>query len=133
MNRIYLTLGLLASLGSGVQAQTTSLQANIPFDFQIGKVQMPAGQYELKSRTHALWLYETRTRKSAIVMTVPASRSETPEKGVIKFNRYGDEYFFAGAWAPEASVGSTVPKSAREKELASRRVEASPTAVALRK
>ena len=135
MRRIHVTLSLLASLCSGLQAQTAIMRANIPFDFQFGKTQMPAGEYKVQyaSGSHVLWLYETHTNKAAAALTTPASRSETSDNGVLRFNHYGDEYFFAGVWASQAREGSTVPRSAREKELASRVRKVEPTVVALRK
>ena len=135
MTRIYIALGVLASLCSGLQAQTRNLSAKIPFDFQIGSVHMPAGDYRLEYAPSAnvLWLHESKTRTSAAVMTVPVSQKSVSEDAVITFNRYGDEYFFAGVWGPQATRGSIVPKSPREKELASGLLRPEPTVVALRK
>lgn len=135
MTRIYIALGVLASMCLGLQAQTRNMSAKIPFDFQIGKIQMPAGDYRLEYAPSAkvLWLHEAKTHKSAALMTIPVSQKSASENGVLKFNRYGDEYFFAGVWGPQAMVGGAVPKSPREKELASGARRSEPTIVALRK
>src|SRR5579862_2707288 len=122
MIRTYFTLGVLALLCSGLQAQNPNMQATIPFDFQIGKTHLPAGDYHLTyaPSTKLLWLFEARTHKGAAILTIPVERNAASDTGMLKFNRYGDEYFFAGVWGPNSVDGSTVVKSSREKELAGR-------------
>jgi hypothetical protein len=70
-------------------------------------------------------------KRAAYVLTVPESRSNESRAGVLKFRCYGDSYFLAGVWSPNSAVGGALPKSGREKEIASRRELAQPTAIAL--
>lgn len=131
MTRLLVVAGLLAALAcSGLQAQTV-MKANIPFDFQLGKNAMPAGEYQISCSPFVLVMRNVDGHGSAIVLTIPKSRAKASETGLLQFNRYGNSYFFAGAWTANSADGSTVPTTSREKELARRAGLIEPTAVAL--
>jgi hypothetical protein len=132
MIRLNLSIGLLAFACVGLEAQTSTMQASIPFAFQINKTQMPAGEYVINYSRQILTLREERTHKTAVVLTVPDSRGKMGENGLLVFNRYADEYFFSKVWAPNSSTGGALLKTPRERELASRAGEAQPTAIASR-
>ena len=121
MTRLYLALGLLALfVGLGLQAQTGVLNANIPFDFQVGNSLMPAGEYSIDCSGHLIALRASDGKHAAMALTMPVSRAKAPTTGVLEFHRYGDAYFFAGVWAPNSPDGGALPTTPREKELASR-------------
>ena len=131
MSRLLVVVGLFASLACpGMKGQ--DLKANIPFDFQLGKQSMPAGEYRIYFKSQTLTMKCEDGRHNAIVLTIPESRATTKAQGSLKFNRYGDSYFFSSVWLPGKSEGGGVHKSVREKDVA-RRMEAisSQTAVAL--
>jgi hypothetical protein len=61
-----------------------------------------------------------RNSDSTFLVTNPLlNLNAAPNKYVLKFNRYGDEYFLSQIWAGEN--GSEVPRTAREKQLAKAR------------
>ena len=132
MTRLLVVTGLFAALAcSGLQGQTI-MTANIPFDFQLGKNAMPAGEYQITYSAHMLVVRSEDRNHNAIVLTIPKAREKASEKGVLQFHRYGDSNFFAGVWAANSAEGSTVVTTSREKELARRTGSLEPTAVALR-
>ena len=133
MSRLLVVAGLFASLVSPVLiAQDHQMTANIPFDFQIGKASMPAGEYRIYFKSQTLTLRCQDLRHNAVILTIPQSRGTVKEKGTLRFNRYGETYFFSEVWLPGVSDGGSVMKSPREKDVA-RRMEAAgdQTAVAL--
>jgi hypothetical protein len=119
MKRLHFAVGLFAALAcSGLQAQT-SMRANIPFEFQMGKTTFPAGDYEFKYSSHLLVVrQELGDHTTAMVVTLGASRLKPPETGIVEFNRYGGSYFLAKIWTPGSPDGGALPKTSREKELA---------------
>jgi hypothetical protein len=132
MKHAHLLMWLFAGLTCvGLQAQTT-MTANIPFDFQLGRSAMPAGQYQISYSPGMLRLQNFHANKSAVVMTVPKERKQTPKTGLMEFNHYGDTYFFAGIWAPNSASGDTVLKTTQEEELARRLGPIQPAGIALK-
>ena len=132
MKRVSLLLpvaGVLACMA--MEAQTTVLTANIPFRFQIGKDEMPAGKYRIDYTTRVLTVSCPAERKAVMVLTTPSSRDKTPETGLLLFHRYGDTYFLSGVWKPGSSDGAGIVRSSREKELARRMGTPRPATVAL--
>jgi hypothetical protein len=119
MKRLHLAVGLLAAMaGSGLQAQVL-LEANVPFEFRMGEVNFPAGDYEFKCSGHLLAVHQERgDRSTAMSLTLPVSRMKAPETGVVEFKRYGDTYFLAKIWSPNSPDGAALPKTPLEKELA---------------
>jgi hypothetical protein len=121
MKRLHFAVGLFAALAcSGLQAQTV-MRANIPFEFRMGETAFPAGDYVFKYSAHLLVVHEEQgDRSTAMSLTIPVSRVKAPETAIVEFTRYGDAYFLAKIWTPASSDGGALPKTSREKELASR-------------
>ena len=117
-----LAMSTVAMLGTtGLYAQT-GVVANVPFNFTVDTVRMPAGDYTLLPTSHTsgvIQLQNRETGKSALVnaqSTLSAYRSKGQESGVIIFHRYGDRYFFAEVWTPNGLRGRTNP-SKLEREI----------------
>jgi hypothetical protein len=59
---------------------------------------------------------------AAWLLGIPESRASAPnktDKGELVFHKYGDEYFLATIWTPNA-MGYSIPMSRHEKALANR-------------
>jgi len=125
MTRLILAAGLFAAtLGASLHAQTMDLKANIPFDFRIGNAEFPSGEYSVR---------HSGDHKGGYFMTVGTDRPATSTSAAsLLFVRYGDAYFLSKVWTPESSVAQALPKTSREKELASHIGQLGTTSVALR-
>jgi hypothetical protein len=121
MKRLHFAVGFLAALAcSGLQAQTR-LEANIPFEFRMGKTTLPAGDYLFDYSSRLLIVHQEDGHHTAVMtLTSPVSRTKAPATGIVEFNRYSDAYFLSKIFTAGSPEGEAVPKSAREKELASR-------------
>jgi hypothetical protein len=121
MTRLAFVAGLFASLACFcLHAQTIDLRANIPFDFRMGEVLMPAGEYKIHQSAGILTVRSESGSPAAVTLTLPASRKVASTDGTLVFNRYGDSYFLTTVWTPNSRGGITLPKSSREKELVAR-------------
>jgi hypothetical protein len=112
----------LSVIAAGVcRAQSRSIEANVPFAFEVGKVSMAAGSYRVESMpTGAGSLEVLRTTSGeprlAIFAMATASKSEAPTPALV-FHRYGNRYFLAQIRTGDGHAREVFP-SQQEKELA---------------
>ena len=121
MKRLLVAMGLLASISvCPLLAQTVVLKGKVPFDFHVGSVDMPAGEYTVQQSGSIVTVRTAEGRTvTAAYLTLP-TRAEARRDGTMVFNRYGDEYFLTKVWIPNSTEGRALPTSKREKELISR-------------
>lgn len=109
---------LLAALSLHAQSPQ-SVVAKIPFNFQAGKVMLPAGEYEVDTRLGPgiVRLASHEQKAAAILLTINKYSAVPDTRARLVFNRYDNEYFLAQVWNG-AGTGREFPKSKREKEIA---------------
>jgi hypothetical protein len=119
---------VLMTAGS-LNAQTSPVTANIPFDFSAGKVSFPAGEYKVKEIS-TLGALSVVGQGSAIgiVNSLRAQSNSRSASTRLLFHRYGNRYFLYQIWVQGEDTGRELPMTPVEKELAS---NATPTAVAI--
>jgi hypothetical protein len=122
-------LSLLLVAGSAI-AQTVHVRGKVPFNFAVGNKTLPAGTYDIRTTSSdgKILLLQARDGKSSMIVGSNAAESlKNAEKTKLVFNQYGSQYFLAEIWVRGATLGRQLPKTSREKELASdltqRRVE----------
>jgi hypothetical protein len=104
---------------SAVQAQSSLLKADIPFDFFVGGEILPAGLYDLKLIAGSV--IQVRSDKGStamVVMTIPSSSSLKAPEPFLVFNRYGNDHFLSEVRWSGYSIGRALIKSSIERELA---------------
>jgi len=113
-------IGLLASLGTQVSAQTFRLRADIPFEFKAGETTLPAGTYVIESTRMAgvLLLSGAEGQKSLyLACSTKVATKDAPSE--LRFRRYNNNYFLASAsttW--NDGVHIELPKTRLQKEQA---------------
>jgi len=120
-----LALSAVAVLGTtGMYAQTRAV-ANIPFQFTVNTVSLPAGEYSLQAFPGAngvLRITNLDTSRTVMVMA-PATGStykgEPTGTGKVIFHRYGDPYFFSEVWSPGGLRGRAQPPKLEQELRAS--------------
>jgi len=134
MKRLCLAAALLTvAFSMGVQAQILDARAEVPFDFWLGQKLMPAGGYSIYHMGGGVVLLrdENGNRAGVMLLADRVSRPEPHQDAKWEFTRYGDVYFLSKIWTANQRDGYGIPKSAREKELASRSVPPKTTDIAL--
>ena len=130
MKRLLVLTTLFGAIAcSSLEAQT--LEAKIPFAFNVGATAMPAGEYRIHYSNHIMTMQSKTDYRTVNVLVLPKSRSSQKKEGVLEFRCYGNARFFSGIWAPNSSSGEGLVQSSRERELASRSAQAQPTVIAL--
>ena len=99
-----------------VHAQSTILTANVPFAFNIGDKQLPAGAYAVREMDRATLIQSRDGKNSALGIYAYAGPSKADETKLV-FNKVGDYYFLAQIWTSARGQGLAVPESKLEKEL----------------
>ena len=122
-------LVLVGSMAVAAQAQTsgrTQLIAHIPFQFNVGKTALPAGEYSVRQVNPdsdcGVLLLSSRDGNASAMIQVGSVIGKAPETAKLTFHRYGNKYFFAQAWIDGDNTGMQAPRSkaerAAESELA---------------
>lgn len=118
----YMTLAAVALVLMSLApayAQKTAATVNIPFNFTVDDVRMPAGEYLITSPSEKV-ISIHRVGGPDVKVTVTTSGSATRTHGPAKlaFHRYGNAYFVAVAWMPNSDHAQEFFTSASEIEVA---------------
>lgn len=125
----YLTLTIavmmfLAVVTVTAEAQvfgSQTMRARIPFAFNVGKTNLPAGEYTItvlnpNSDRKVLQIRSADGRRSALIHTAGVN-TNTTDNAKLVFNRYGSRYFFSRAqMAGEATTLAAVKSRAERSE-----------------
>ena len=99
-----------------VNAQSTILTASVPFAFNIGAKQLPAGAYAVREMDRATLIQSKDYKESALGIYNYAGPSKADETKLV-FNKIGDHYFLAQIWTSARGEGLQIPESKLEKEM----------------
>jgi hypothetical protein len=94
--------GLTIALACGAAAQAQTVDVNVPFDFQVHGVTLPAGRYSVDTDMNS-GIVELRRDKGpaagALVSTIPAGGHDPAgNKPSLTFSRGEDGYRLTGIW-----------------------------------
>lgn len=126
-----------AVLGTTALHAQNRVTADVPFDFTVQSVTLPAGTYaiqSLSSNNGMIRILNLETRKSVVTLasdTLSTYPGKAGESAKLIFHRYGDRYFFAEVWTPNGLRGQAAP-SRLERELRAGSTERQMASVALR-
>jgi hypothetical protein len=101
LNTLVAILILVGALTVSAQAQTAGGQkvvANIPFAFNAGNTNLPAGKYVitvLNPSSDRKILQIRNTKGSSAIVQTTAETGNISDDAKLVFQRYGDRYFFA--------------------------------------
>ena len=111
----------LAVLFFAVSAHAQSEQrmiANIPFDFTVGSISLPAGQYEFVGTGYNIFQVRGADLRSVFVVSsasIPANAS--PEKSTLKFANVDGHHVLVQIWNQLAADGREFAYSHTSEEL----------------
>lgn len=108
-------------LASAAQAQTTNVQATIPFDFVVGNHTYSAGEYTLKSLSQgspAIRVDNADESEKGITIANACSSLQPATATKLVFQRLGDNYFLYQIWTAGNSIGREFTMSKTQVQLA---------------
>jgi len=116
-----LSIGAVALLGAGGLYAQDKATVQVPFDFSVQGITLPAGEYAMKSTsmtsgTLSIWNVQTR---HAVSVLAPSNVSElkASKNNIVLFHQIGDHYFLAEVKTDRLS--GHVSPSKMERELVS--------------
>ena len=128
--KIIISLSLIVMVaGIAVNAQDFKVYGHIPFNFMLGDVSMPAGDYNVtKLNVGNGRVFQVRDRDCenyALRFVNQLERMKAPTDTVLVFNRYGgyggeESYFLSQIWVEGNNTGYEVIKHRAEREAAER-------------
>jgi hypothetical protein len=99
-----------------VQAQQTILRANVPFAFNIGDKQLPAGTYVVREMDRGT-LIQSKDGVNSVLGIYNYAEPSKDNATKLVFHRVGDHYFLAEICTSARGQGLSVPQSRLEKEF----------------
>lgn len=93
-------------------------KANVPFAFQVGKAELPAGTYVVASIDQGVISIKNGNTSEgvlALVRTEYSNKAHSHNPRLV-FHRYGNKYFLTEVWG-DGDAGMKLPTSKMEKEL----------------
>jgi hypothetical protein len=121
-NLLSLAMSLALLMSTAAQAQSTHLKITVPFEFTAGTVQLPAGEYEVKtvgpSGGPLLSIRSLNSDKGLYIGSNSCQSLNPVADAKLVFHRYGQQYFLAEVWNRHSSVGQQIQISSRQTELA---------------
>jgi urease accessory protein UreE len=111
---------------TGARAQSVE-EANVPFTFQAGATQLPAGHY-LITEDHQRSVIKIRNLNTHAVAVVPVMQNTPgPLKAVLVFHNIGNQHFLAEVSAGADSLDLTVLPSKSERRAQSMQIATNAT------
>jgi hypothetical protein len=100
---------------------TGNIEANIPFQFHVGDVKLPAGKYLIRvlddSELTVMEISSVDGSISALFDVNAIQASSRPAKTELIFNKYGNSYYLAKLFDEGNADGSRVLASRYEKRV----------------
>lgn len=110
---------LMAALVSA-HAQSTSVAADVPFEFTVGGKSLKAGEYSIRAFTtsgEALLISSQDSSDAAIRLTNTIEARIVPKQGKLVFHRYGQRYFLSEVWTRGERTGRQLQKCDEERAM----------------
>ena len=113
-----LSLAVLFLAVSAYAQSEQRMTANIPFEFTVGSISFPAGQYEFVGTGYSIIQVRGAGLRSVFVLSsasVPANAS--PEKSTLKFANVDGHHVLVQIWNQVAADGREFAYSHTSEEL----------------
>ncbi|MDQ3907764.1 MAG: hypothetical protein M3268_05410 [Acidobacteriota bacterium] len=122
--KVVTSLSFFALLCTAAHAQAAHqpLRAHVPFDFAVGREEMPAGDYEIRfvstaTNLQTVQLVSLDGRASRLLQMSSVEGGKINEGGRMIFRRYGSLYFLSQVWEPAERTGLALRRSRAEREV----------------
>ena len=114
MTAILTTLAPLLLIGVPSTYAQTAISATVPFNFTVGKAEMPAGTYTISQVSSSV--IEIKGSKSVVSIVLSGSGSSNDSTAKLVFNRYGDRYSLSEVSRGDGANVLRLPTSKVEEE-----------------
>ena len=99
------------------------IAAQVPFQFTVGDVTIPAGEITVQLADQQGWVLSLSNRdihRSFLVPAIPSGAGRVAPASALIFRKYGDQYFLTGMKVEDSRAIYEFHQSKFEKELRAR-------------
>ena len=124
------TVLMLSGLMTAQSITSSTVVANVPFDFMVNNKIIPAGDMAVRAINldgKIVAVNNFDARKSALATTSSAEQAQANTSTVLLFKHYGSQYFLSEIRIEGSKWTYTLPESRAEAELRAQNVSASQT------
>jgi hypothetical protein len=114
-------LSLVLAAGSAFAQSSNEIRANVPFNFVVNHIELPAGQYSITTMggsNDVLVLRGLNNKTVKLVNAHAAQANQPADRTKLVFRVYGERYFLSQIWTQGDERGRAFPKSDLESETA---------------
>lgn len=117
---LFSLLMTLAMATAVANAQTRSIKAYIPFNFNAGENKLAAGEYTVRRISQHALVIESADGKTRVMLVAARAIDQSLNQGKEKlvFHRYANNYFLSQVWAVRADSGRELDRSKSERAAA---------------
>lgn len=127
---IPVTMLLLSGLMVAQSITSSTVVANVPFDFMVSNKNISAGDLAVRATNSdgsVLAVRNFDARESAITAASRVEKNNAAGSTVLFFKHYGSQYFLSAIQIKGSNVMYTLPESRAEAELRAQNAPASDT------
>ena len=120
-NGLRLLTAIVLLAAASASAQTNLIKIKIPFDFNLGNISLPAGEYQVDKTDLGNQLVFSRKGSPGVFVSSDAAETfAASSRTKLVFHRYGTTYFLYQLWVEGQSQGQQLRLTRLEKEVASK-------------
>ena len=119
-------IAVMVNQPAKAQSLGYGLRVTIPFDFKVGDKTFAAGRYtvnHLQQDDSVIKISSWEGHANALRTTIPVTINKTKNRGILVFNRYGDQYYLAQVWPAGTSTGRALIVSRSERDLKNQKTD----------
>jgi hypothetical protein len=124
------TMLLLSGLMAAQSITSSTVVAQVPFDFMVNNKIIPAGELVVRAANmdgRVLNISNFDARKSALASASHDEQTKAADSTVLLFKQYGGQYFLSGIRIEGSNWTYTLPESRAEGELRAQKAPSSHT------
>lgn len=118
---------LLSGLLAAQSLTSSTVVANVPFEFMVNNKMIPAGACAVKSADGNVLAISNFDARIAVLATSSQQGATKDDRTVMVFQRYGSQYFLSEIRIKGSDVSYRLPQSRAEAELRAQNAPASQT------
>lgn len=108
--RLLLICTVLLLLATAAQAQNSDqpIRVDVPFTFQVGNAQFPAGDYTINQTADRMRIVNLATGQHGVFVKMNAVRNSKELPGALQFVLRGDNHILTNVWKTGLESGATL-------------------------
>lgn len=119
------TVLLLSGLMAAQSLTSSSVVANVPFDFMVNNRMIPAGPAVIRAASGDILAINNFEARQGVLVSSNHANEVKGDRSVLVFERYGSQYFLSEIRIAGSNLSYKLPKSRAEAELRAQSAPAS--------